>query len=174
MLWACEVYPEMGCYAGSNRKRIKAFLLVLRYTGLRIRDVVTLKRSAVKDGRIFVRTQKTGVQVLVPVPPAVIEALNEVPIISIEYLFWSGSGLPKSCVADWQRSLRKLFKLAGVEKAHAHRFRSTMAVELLKCGTPVDSVAAILGNTARIVEKHYSPWVQSRQLLLEEFVKKTW
>src|SRR6266446_2738906 len=25
------------------------------------------------------------------------------------YYFWSGNGLPKSAVADWQRSLRKLF-----------------------------------------------------------------
>ncbi len=69
ILWACDVYDTRGTYGEGNRHRLRAFVLVLRYTGLRIRDVVTLKRSAVKDGRIFVRTQKAGTQVLVPVPP---------------------------------------------------------------------------------------------------------
>ncbi len=139
-----------------------------------IRDVVTLKRSAVKDGRIFVRTHKAGTQVLVPVPPAVIEALNQVPVVNPNYFFWSGTGLPKSSVANWQRSLRTLFELAGIEKGHAHRMRVTMAVELLKRGVSVENVAAILGSTPLIVQKHYAPFVQARQLILEKQVMATW
>jgi integrase/recombinase XerD len=174
ILWACDVYDTRGAYGEGNRHRLRAFVLVLRYTGLRIRDVVTLKRSAVKDGKIFVRTQKAGTQVLVPVPPAVTEALNQVPVVNPDYFFWSGSGLPKSSVANWQRSLRKLFELAGVEKGHAHRMRVTMAVELLKRGVSVENVAAILGNTPLIVQKHYAPFVQARQLILEKQVMATW
>jgi len=64
------------------------------------------------------------------------------------------SGLPKSSVANWQRSLRKLFELAGVEKRHAHRMRVTMAVEQLKRGVSVENVVAILRNTPLIVQKH--------------------
>jgi integrase/recombinase XerD len=163
-----------GAYGEGNRDRLRAFVLVLRYTGLRIRDVVTLKRSALKHGKIFVRTQKAGTQVLVPVPPIVIEALKKVPVVSPDYFFWSGTGLPKSCVADWQRSLRKLFDLAGVKNGHAHRMRVTMAVELLKRGVSVENVAAILGNTPLIVQKHYAPFVQARQLILEKQVIATW
>ena len=174
ILWACDVYDTRGAYGEGNRKRLRAFVLVLRYTGLRIRDVVTLKRSALKNGKIFVRTQKAGTQVLVPVPPTVIEALKSVPVVSPDYFFWSGTGLPKSCVADWQRSLRKLFDLAGVKNGHAHRMRVTMAVELLKRGVSVENVAAILGNTPLIVQKHYAPFVQARQLILEKQVMATW
>ena len=111
---------------------------------------------------------------MVPVPPIVIEALKNVPVVSPDCFFWSGTGLSKSCVADWQRSLRKLFTLAGVKNGHAHRMRVTMAVELLKRGVSVENVAAILGNTPLIVQKHYAPFVQARQLILEKQVMATW
>jgi len=32
----------------------------------------------------------------------------------------------------------------------------------------------ILGNSVRIVEKHYAQWIESRQTALEEAIKKTW
>jgi len=106
---------------------MRAFVLLLRYTGLRIRDVVCLKRSALKNGKLFLRTQKTGVPVLLPLPPFVLEALEQCPAVDEKYFFWSGNGLPKSAVADWQRSFRKLLKLAGVE-GHPHMMRDTFSI----------------------------------------------
>jgi hypothetical protein len=41
-------------------------------------------------------------------------------------------------------------------------------------GVPIETVAALLGNTVKVVEKHYSPWVHVRQGALEESVRKTW
>ena len=173
ILWACELYPANGIYGEGNKARMRAFVLLLRYTGLRIRDVVCLKRSALKNGKLFLRTQKTGVPVLLPLPPFVLEALEQCPAVDEKYFFWSGNGLPKSAVADWQRSFRKLLKLAGVE-GHPHMMRDTFSISLLEKGVPIESVAALLGNTPAIVQKHYSPWVQSRQLALEAEVMKTW
>jgi integrase/recombinase XerD len=78
-------------------------------------------------------------------------------------------------VGDWQRSLRRLFKLAGVPDAHAHRFRDTFAVELLLAGVPLERVSILLGHqSVRITEKHYSPWVAARQEQLEQDVRRTW
>jgi hypothetical protein len=45
---------------------------------------------------------------------------------------------------------------------------------LLSKGVPVSEVAAILGNSPAIVEKHYSQRIQSRQDRLNEAVKATW
>jgi integrase len=90
-----------------------------------------------------------------------------------EYFFWLGLGNPKSCVGDWQRSLRRLGEIAGVH-IHAHRWRHTFATDLLSKGVPVSEVAAILGNSPAIVEKHYSQRIQSRQDRLNEAVKATW
>jgi integrase len=90
-----------------------------------------------------------------------------------EYFFWSGSGNPKSCVGDRQRTLRRLGAIAGVH-IHAHRWRHTFATQLLSKGVPVSEVAAILGNSPRIIEKHYSQWISSRQESVNLAVKGTW
>ena len=169
--WAIPLFPSKGIYGEENRERIKAFVSVLRWTGLRIRDVVQLKRNAVDEKYITVRTHKNGKPVQLPVHPEMLKALSKMR--GVEYLFWSGEGNPKSCVGDWQRTLRRLGVIAGVH-IHAHRWRHTFATTLLSKGVPVSEVAAILGNSPRIVEKHYSQWIQARQTAIEAAVKGTW
>jgi hypothetical protein len=46
---------------------------------------------------------------------------------------------------------------------HTHRWRHTFATTLLSKGILVSEVAAILENSLRIVEKHYSQWISARQ-----------
>jgi len=59
-----------------------------------------------------------------------------------------------------------------IDTPHA-KLRDSFAVALLLKGVPIADVAALLGNTARIVEKHYSTWVKVRQDKLEEAVRAT-
>ena len=57
----------------------------------------------------------------------------------------------------------------------AHRFRDTFATELLLSGVPLERVSILLGHSSiRITERHYSPWVRSRQEQLERDVRGTW
>jgi integrase len=64
----------------------------------------------------------------------------------------------ESAVGDWQRSLVKLFRPAGVKNGHAHRFRDTFAVELLLAGVPLERVSMLLGHqSVKITERHYAP-----------------
>ena len=172
ILAAIDKYPTKNSFGYDNRARLRAFVLLLRYSGLLIRDGVCLRRDRIVDGKLMVYTQQTGQAVYVPLPPVVEESLAKSG--SGELLFWSGHGNPKSAVADWQRSLRRLFDLAGVEDGHAHRFRDTFAVALLQKGVPLETVAILLGNTIKIAEKHYAPWVRSRQVALEDAVRKSW
>jgi integrase len=130
------------------------------------------RKSKVQNGRVFLRTEKTGIPVWVPVPPEVtkaIEAIDE----GREFYFWSGASTLHTATNKWRARLSKLFKLAGVN-GHPHMFRHTLAVTMLGNGSSLETVAAILGNTVRIVEKHYSPWVKSRQEALEAAVKRAW
>jgi len=169
--WAIPLFPIKGIYGEDNRDRIEAFISVLRWTGLRIRDVVELKTNRVAGGFITVRTHKNGKPVQLPVHPDMKKAISKMPVG--EYFFWSGSGNPKSCVGDWQRTLRRLGEIAGIH-IHAHRWRHTFATQLLSKGVPVSEVAAILGNSPRIIEKHYSQWIQARQDSLNAAVQATW
>jgi integrase len=96
------------------RARVRAFILVLRYSGLRISDVVKLPRAAVNDDRVLLRTLKIGATVHLPLPPSVVEVLKQIENGS-PYYFWSGNGELKVAVGGWQRTITRLFKLAGVK-----------------------------------------------------------
>ena len=123
------------------------------------------REGASCSGRI-----KNQTPIKLPLHPEIRASLEKVGK-GREYFFWSGEGNPKSCVGDWQRTFRRLSALAGVNSCY--RWRHTFATDLLSKGVPVE-VAAILGNSARIVEKHYAQWIQSRQNALEKAVKATW
>jgi integrase len=106
-------------------------------------------------------------------PEDCLTALNAIPQAGA-YYFWTGNGKPKTRVGNFQAMLKEVYNVAKVQGGHAHRFRHTLAVELLLAGVPLERVAAILGNTAKIVEKHYAPWVQARQTQLEDDIRRTW
>jgi hypothetical protein len=140
---------------------------------LRTRDVVTLRKDHIRDGKLFLRTAKTGTNVFCPLPKVVLDALTRIDARG-DYYFWSGESKPKSVVGDYQRALRRLFDLAATPRLFAHLFRHTFATELLTAGNSLETVAALLGNSPRIVEKHYHHWVRGRQEKLEEAVKNSW
>jgi integrase/recombinase XerD len=169
-----QISTVLDQYPARFRDRTRAFVLILRWSGLRIRDVVTLEWLRLTDGKLFLRTQKTGTVVNIPLPPAAITAWDALPKVG-RYPFWSGNGLAKSAVADWQRTLRKVFELAAITGGHAHRFRDTFAVELLLTGIDLQDVSILLGHSSvKITEAHYSPWVKARQMRLEAIVQRAW
>jgi len=91
------------------------------------------------------------------------------------YYFWSKKSKLRSRCANLQFCLRTLFSRAGIQNGHAHRFRDTFAVELLKKGVSIEEVSVLLGHQSeKVTRKHYSPWVKDRQDILEQHVMKSW
>lgn len=176
ILAACDAYGDnYGRTGQENARRLRAFVLLLRYSGLRIGDAVSLPRERIANGKLFLYTAKTGTPVWCPLHDAVIQALDAVRGTSEKYFFWTGQGKLKSAVGDWQRSLKKLFSQAEVSGGHPHRFRHTFAVELLLAGVPIERVSVLLGHSStRITERHYSAWVRARQEQLEADVRASW
>ena len=170
ILWATEVYPDRPV---GRRQLVKAFVLVLRYSGLRIGDAVSLRREYVVNQKLFLRTAKTGTPVYVPLPVEVCNMLQALDKGG-PFFFWTGEGTVKSAVSSWQRSLGRLFKLAGV-KGHAHMFRHTVSVDLLNHGVSIEDVAVLLGHSSSaITAKYYNQFVKSRQVALEASVARAW
>ena len=176
ILAACNQYRGgRGQWGRINAQRLRALVQLLRFSGLRIRDAVTLHKDRIVNGKLLLYTAKTGTPVHIPLPEFVVHELEMLRGTSPQFYFWSGEGKPKSCVGDWQRSLKKLFRLAGVPDGHAHRFRHTFASNLLLAGVPLDRVATLLGHTnSKITEKHYAPWIRARQEQLEADARKVW
>jgi integrase/recombinase XerD len=169
ILAACDRYPDK-----KNRIRTRALVLLMKNSGLRLGDAVTLARDRIKGGRLQLRTAKTGTQVAVPLAPDVLNALDKIPKETGHY-FWTGKSTRKTVTNVWEETLRRLFDLSGVSGAHSHRLRHTFAVTLLERGASLESVSILLGHKdLKITQKHYSAWIQSRQESLEAEVRKTW
>lgn len=172
----CDQYPNChGNYDPEYGPRLKAFVLLLRYSGLRIGDALMLERKRLKRDRLFLYTQKTGTPVCVPLPPELVAVLNSCSNRNPEYFFWSGESKLTTAAGNQRKYLNKLFKLAGVRGGKPHRFRDTFAVELLLADVPLERLSILLGHSSiKVTEKYYSPWVKSRQDQLEADVRKTW
>lgn len=134
---ACDRYP-------SNRARLKAFVLTMRYSGLRIGDVIALDTTRLRGGTLQLYTAKTGTPVCVPLPPAVLKALRAIDTNGNGVFFSTGDAKPETARANWSRYLDALFRLAGIEGGHSHRFRDTFAVELLLAGASIETVSMLL------------------------------
>jgi len=131
--------------------RLRALILLMRWSGLSILDAVTLERRRLDGDRLLLYRHKTKVPVFVPLPPGVMSLLNALPNSNPRYFFWSGNGDPHTAKKGWQRSLRLLFRTVNLKteddrpkRCHPHMFRDTFAVQLLLgwC-TPRSSVSSV-------------------------------
>lgn len=158
-----------------NAQRLRAFVLLLRYSGMRIGDTVQCSVDRIEKNRLFLYTQKTGTPVYCVLPEFVIRSLEAAPRTSERFYFWTGASKLHSAVGKWQRRLQRLFELAEVSSGHAHRFRDTYATELLLAGVPMDRVSVLLGHQSiRVTERHYAPWTRSRQEQIEADLTRAW
>jgi integrase len=172
MLAACETIGR-GPY---ERLRARALILVLRYTGLRITDAITLERSRIRNGQLLLHTQKTGGTVFLPVPEELQKALNSLPrprgtVGESRHYFWNGIMSKRATKGTAERTLAAVFKASGVAGAHAHRFRHTLATDILVKGGTEQDVADILGISPAIVRKHYAKWSQARQARITNLMR---
>jgi integrase/recombinase XerC len=179
MIAACDCFGRRAF----ERLRARAMVLTMRYTGLRIGDVALLAKERIsREGsrwRIFLHTEKSGKPVFLPIPDELRLALNKVPTPrgaspDCRYYFWNGRQGERAAKGSVERTLRKVFRLALVARAHAHRFRHTLATELLGAGATFEEVADVLGNSPAIVRKHYAKWSTARQARIDNLMDSVW
>jgi len=156
--------------------KLRTFIHVLRYTGLRIGDASLLTADRIHNAKLQLYTQKTGTPVWVSLPPFLGNDLKSLSLVGGKFYFLLGESTRIQTTADlWRRRLAKVFANAKIEEGHPHRFRDTFAVELLLAGGPIERVSILLGHSSiRVTERSYAPWVQARQEQLEQDVMKTW
>ena len=73
ILWAAEsireAHPQIP---KGTEKKLKALILLMRYSGIRISDAVMFRRDKLKNGKLFLKQEKTKHPVWVPLPKNVI------------------------------------------------------------------------------------------------------
>ena len=179
-----------------NSRRARAYLKLLRWSGLRAGDAACLPKDKLRDDdSIFLYQRKVKGKTSAPVygllPHDVAEELRNVPATTYthaSYFFWSGRSKRKSEVSNWIKIFSKIVATAtekhpelfieadGQPKpAHLHMFRDTFAVEYLLAGMPLEEVSRLLGHSSVLItQKHYAPWVLERQQKLATSVRAAW
>jgi site-specific recombinase XerD len=153
--------------------RLRAFILTMRFSGLRISDTVGLACESLSGSKLHLYQAKTGESVSILLPDFVADALRKVEHSNPKYFFWSGRSKLTSTVGGWHRHLAGVFTAAKITDGHSHRFRDTFAVALLTEGTSLENVSTLLGHqNLKITQRHYAPWVKSRQDALDKDVEK--
>jgi site-specific recombinase XerD len=161
--------------------RGRAMIMLLRHTALRVSDVCTLRKDAVSwdqeraTWRVFLYTQKTGEPIFLPIPENLKLILDALPLPrnaghDCPYYFWNGKSSRRAAVGIAERTLSAVFKKSGVKKAHAHRYRHTLATRLLEQGATFEEVADILGNSPEVVRRHYGKWSKGRQANIDRLM----
>ena len=156
--------------------RFLAMTLLVRRAGLRISDAATFHQSRVMaDGSIFLYMSKTKEPVSVPMHPELKTAMEAIQPNPAGYYFWSGQSAITTATDNWRRRFEQVFKQAGIEGGHPHRFRDTFAVDLLLRGVPIDQVSALLGHSSvKITEQYYLPFVAARRRQIADSLRRAW
>jgi integrase/recombinase XerD len=180
----------------TNSRRVRAYLKLLRWSGLRAGDAACLPKSKLRDDDSLFLYQakvkgKASAPVYVLLPPDVADELRGVPPSNVtdpNYFFWSGKSKRKSEVSNWQKIFAKVLSTARKrypkvflersgqpKRAHLHMLRDTFAVEYLLAGMPIEEVSRLLGHSSVLItQKHYAPWVLQRQQRLAASQRTAW
>ena len=156
--------------------RLPVFIDLLLETGLRIGDAGLLQTSEISNRQLLLHTRKSrgAKAVWMPLSPGLLAGLDSITSKGGYYFINSDSISPATVAEYWRVRIKRVCTRAKLPKAHPHQFRDTASVNWLLNGVDIPTVAALLGNTPRIVEKHYAPWVPARQALLTSAVQKAW
>jgi integrase len=139
------------------------------FTGLRQGDVLGLRKNAVREGRIWRVTGKTGQEVSLPVHPGLAEILQSAPNHDAVTLAASSHGTPWTA-SGFKCSFKKAMKrLADEGKVGAdltfHGLRHTVGTLLVEAGVELDIVRRWLGQKTLAMAIHYSEGADtSRQM----------
>jgi integrase len=149
----------------TNSRRVRAYLKLLRWSGLRAGDAACLAKSKLRDDDSLVLYQakvkhKARPPVCVLLPHEIAEKLQSVPPSTFthpDHFFWSGRSKRKSEVSNWIKIFAKVLSKATElfpklfleadgqpRAAHLHMFRDTFAVEYLLASRRIRNFAGIL------------------------------
>jgi integrase len=160
----------------------------MRWTGLAIRDAVTIERSRFEPNgeglyRLYLRRAKTGNPVYCTLDGKIAKEILESPQ-SGRYLFVEsvpeGEHELDMLVQQWGALLnKKLDSVADLKNDEgndfhftSHMLRHTFVRWCLDMEIPTEDIAMLIGDTLQIVAKHYSTWITGRQDRLTQRMKR--
>ena len=157
-----DPWPDGVLDAGlkSEHARTRLAVHLLYFTGQRIGDVCKMQWADIRDGSISVVQQKTGKRLWVPLHSELRGELDRTVKRGLTILT-NHEGHPMGPQVI-RRELKAHGSAMGVEVV-PHGLRKNAVISLLEAGCSVAEVAAITGQTYRIVEQ-YAAGISQRRM----------
>jgi site-specific recombinase XerD len=174
-----------------QRKKLRALILLMRWTGLALVDAVSISRDELRVngggfGYLILRREKTGKPVEAAIKPEIVQEILAAANGG-KYLFvnsWREKDDDKGSSAAvrlqsereranvkawWSKRMNDAAELADLRDENGapydfgtHSLRHTFAVYFLTKGLPLTHVAKLLGDNESTVERHYAEWIKMR------------
>jgi integrase len=156
-----EIHRFEAHHAIGSRARL-AFALLL-YTGQRRGDVCRMGRQHVRDGGILhVRQEKTGVELDIPIHPALAEIIGASPTGNLTFV------TTRTGAAFSSNSFGEMFRTACVAASlphcSAHGLRKAAARRLAEAGATAHEIAAITGHASLREVQRYTKAADQKML----------
>lgn len=178
VLKGCAEFAKMPEY---NKQRLRALILTMRYTGLRISDAVVLSADKIIAGVLRLTTKKASTPVQIPLHPDLVAALGALTPYEGGFYFWNrrtGGAKASTPQGNFSVQIAKVFRSCGIDSdVHhvSHMLRNTVAVHLLESGVPLETVSLMLGHqSVTTTERYYADFSKGYMDRAEATVRKVW
>ncbi len=176
-----------GDLSEETRRTLTAVATLMRWSGLAIRDAVTIERAAFqKNGegftKLFLHRAKTGHEVMATLKNEIVEQIMLGATANGKYLFIDA--LPETergmnaLASRWSKMFSALGEVADIKNADgsdfhfgSHCLRHSFAAMCFMNGMPTEDVALLLGDSVQVVADSYSGFIHGRQERLTERMK---
>lgn len=138
-------------------------LALLLYTAQRRADVVLMGRQHIRDGALFVRQQKTGAELAIPLHLELQSAIDATPSGQLTFLVTNfGKGFTAAGFTNW---FRQQCKLAGLPLGvSAHGLRKAACRRLAEAGCSAHEIAAISGHATIAEVQRYTKAADQKRM----------
>lgn len=159
--WSEEELTQFEATHPIESKQRLAFALLL-YTGQRRGDVVRMGWQHVRDGLLFVRQQKTGAELWIPILPALATVLQAAPREHLTFLMTElGAPFTPAGFGNW---FKVAARAAGLERCTAHGLRKAAARRFAERGCTVHEIASWTGHASLKEVQRYTRGADQKRL----------
>ena len=145
--------------------RERVWLHVLLYTGLRLGDACIVGRQHISDGVISLKTEKTGVQIDLPILPPLAATLAAGPLGDLAFISnHYGRPFVKEAFGN---AFRRACIEAGVKGKSAHGLRKTLASMGAELGLTEEQLKSWFGWTTGRMSAIYTRAARRKQMANE-------
>jgi integrase len=135
--------PEALAVIDGLRPDIAFACKIALHTGQRMGDVIAMKRTDIQSGKIFVRQEKTGKELLIPLHPEIREAILSG---QGESICWKQAGSGDWTTEQFEAAFqRERAKVPALQNVVFHGLRKNATVKLAEVGCTTHEIASITG-----------------------------